>query len=516
MTTEEKSSARCHRQGCTKPSKKKCTGCKLTGYCSKECQSLDWKDGHRKKCPEMKLRCKYCLIRKPEDYHEKGLCVHCGELFCCECVMSKKYVEVGKCPACQTSVYHKSDEVCYTLLKRLEEKAEKILSDVSSEGNVDERQWAERALTYIYICVAGRWYRGEGVERNLDNAEAYYIKAVDRGSKLAHYNLYCLYQDRGNPREECMAHLMIAADDSYPVAQLTYSMELRVQVWDIDHDLCQKIRRYITRGDVIQLFKEEPDLETTCMEQTPESYDYLKRAALNGLPDALFELGIAFQFGQAPDHAITRDMTDTEKQEKLHKLIKMSIIWYVKAAQKGHGLAANNLGVIYKNGLGCIGDIEKAKEYYIMSHLAGCENGTHGLGTVHEQEAVELETVAKALIDSGSDATELIKEKEENYRKAASFYASAGSRGFLPAQFQLGYLMVTNRFYREGEASREKHLLEGFHLIKEAAQKGCRHAQNYIYKLREENGEGPESKEIIDPRGEIPKKKEIMIIGPGM
>lgn len=443
----------------------------------------------------MKMKCKFCLIRRPEEFHEKGICVHCGELFCDICMKSEKHIQVGYCPTCGNSIYNKDDETCYRLLCSLEKEVEEAILT----GSKEKKAWAERIKDYLLICLGGRLYRGDGVKKDLDKAGEYYQKAADRGSVTGLYNLYCYYNESGKDEEEAMKILKLSADGGYSVAQLTYSMELRVKIWDHNFEICQKIKAYVSRGDVVQLFDEEPSLVTTCMEQNEETYRYLKMAALNGHPDALFELGVAFHFGQIPDHAITREMSSKEKQDKLQKLTRMAIIWYEKADEKGHAMAANNLGVIYKNGMGCIGNIEKSRQYYTKAHLAGCSNATHGLGTIHEHDGNEIEKIAKIMIRNGHDPADLIKEKNEHFCKAAYYYTSAADRNFLPGMFQLGYLMVTNRFCRDDEMSRIDQVKEGLTLIKDAAKRGCNHAKKYILKLMEENGDGPESQEIIDP-----------------
>ena len=37
---------------CKEPSKSQCPSCK-TAYCSKACQRLDWKSGHKEQCKEL-------------------------------------------------------------------------------------------------------------------------------------------------------------------------------------------------------------------------------------------------------------------------------------------------------------------------------------------------------------------------------------------------------------------------------------------------------------------------------
>jgi hypothetical protein len=45
----------CQYCGQTTAIPKRCTGCKVTFYCSKECQRADWKSGHKLNCQDITL-----------------------------------------------------------------------------------------------------------------------------------------------------------------------------------------------------------------------------------------------------------------------------------------------------------------------------------------------------------------------------------------------------------------------------------------------------------------------------
>lgn len=43
----------CNRQGCVKVATKSCGKCKVAKYCSRECQSIDWRQSHKHACESL-------------------------------------------------------------------------------------------------------------------------------------------------------------------------------------------------------------------------------------------------------------------------------------------------------------------------------------------------------------------------------------------------------------------------------------------------------------------------------
>ena len=53
---------------------------------------------------------------------------------------------------------------------------------------------------------------------------------------------------------------------------------------------------------------------------------------------------------------------------------KLSVEWYLKAAEKGHPEALKTLGDLYFNGTEVEKDYDKAKNYYEEAIRRGCKN----------------------------------------------------------------------------------------------------------------------------------------------
>ena len=43
----------CNAEGCSRPASKKCGQCKCATYCSKECQTSDWRQSHKFSCRDL-------------------------------------------------------------------------------------------------------------------------------------------------------------------------------------------------------------------------------------------------------------------------------------------------------------------------------------------------------------------------------------------------------------------------------------------------------------------------------
>ena len=457
---------------CGKRGTLRCAGCKNIWYCSKECQREGWKD-HSKKCHPEEVLCPYCKETNPEDDYEQGLCADCGALFCSKCIKSGAHIRVGRCPRCNVNITNKNEKLCLKKLRQLEKK-------------ILDGEHPERPLTYLYVALGGRYLRGLGCNPNTALAEVNFLKAAERGSVVAHYNLYCIYNDMF-PKGPWKEHLDKAVESGYCKALCSKSMELKVAREEENKLLSAKIRSAIAKSTLPKLFEEEPYLESTILEHTDESISLLKRSALAGWADAEFELGVAFQFAQEPSSAIKREMTPEEMKKKVAMNSKKACYWYNRAAAQGHALANNNLGVVYKNGLGVEEDLEKALRYYMESHARGCPHGTFGVGTIYEEFGYR-KTKEKEKPFISTEKFDQIQEAEwEDYATAAFYYHAASEMGFLPGLFQLGFLMVTQKIKpkREGYVGKEM-VSDGLTLIRDAAQRGHRHAQRYLMDLKKE------------------------------
>lgn len=542
----------CHYSGCDNPGKNRCKGCKVVRYCSKECQEKDWKAGeHKQKCKDLKFICKFCCKRNPEDFFEKGLCIFCGDLFCSACIRQEAYSKRADCPNCGIAVFDLEEDKLrhldvlekrvrtalrshkpinsiekHPLFEKIKvnmgdenpshshsstkekkdeknEKNENEKNEGTSEESVfkeeDEEVWAKRLIGPLFCFIGNLYYRGDGVMIDYYKSLRYFTESVSWGSTVSNFYLYKILQILGEEPEIYIRPLKVIADAGFHLAMLNYAMELKIENIIENPTLIQKIRYEVAKGAVDKLFEDVPELTTTLQEHTPVSYEYLSKSIAGDLPDTYFELGTAFQFGQVPGHEITRNMTSSERMEKCFQLIKKAIFWYKKAALKGHGKAANNIGVIYKMGFGVQQDLELAEHYFTLSDRSGSIEGTFGLGNVAEKRGDDLETVIRETPSDDPLLETFMREKNGYYNLAAGYYASSAKLGFLSSKFKLGYLMLTDRFCMH--KNRLEQMREGFSLINEAALHGHETARIYLLTLRDEvaSGGGDHIEDILNP-----------------
>jgi len=157
----------------------------------------------------------------------------------------------------------------------------------------------------------------------------------------------------------------------------------------------------------------------------------LEYAAKSGDADSQFNLGWRYRKGDG----VTQD--DRE-----------AAYWYLKAANQGHPMALNNLGMFYMNGLGdCGPDMDEAYRYYkaaadkghklAMNNLAGC----YATGSGVDQDlrkAFELCLLAAELGDDDSQAKIGLHYLKgdgvpQNYEIGVLWLKKAAAQGYEPA-----------------------------------------------------------------------------------
>ena len=117
------------------------------------------------------------------------------------------------------------------------------------------------------------------------------------------------------------------------------------------------------------------------------------KAAQNGDPNAMFNLGVMYQNGWT-----------------VEQNYESSIGWYDKAAQNGNTRAMINLGWIYKKGLAGEINEEKAIEWFQMAAASGNVNAMYILGFAYETGyGVEIDkTHAVQWYRQGADVQRLL------------------------------------------------------------------------------------------------------------
>jgi TPR repeat protein len=355
--------------------------------------------------------CKGCKKGNSFEGYEQGICPSCGEIFCRECT---KMIEMKKCPCCKTSLQQSQKKIFKDLCKLRISLIKGELTQIKTF-----------ALAATLTCLSERYSVGSGTGKDKEKAKQMCREVVQLNNPVGSYNLYHLLVDE-DP-EQALVYLRQSAEMGFNKAQLILAMELRLG----------------NQGT-----------------HTQESAKLLKQSALTGLPEAEYQLGLAFHLSELPDE----DGDSREKREK------RAFFWYERAAKQGHSGSLNNVALFYKDGTGCIGNVTKAISYFEQSIEAGCKEGGYGLGCIYEDS--------------------------KDYKTAAYYYSISAAKGCAVAMFRLGLLVMTDkakipsdktsliRDIKPSLISRKKSFDQGIDMIKDAARHGHKEAAEYLTKLK--------------------------------
>eukprot|EP00729_Bicosta_minor_P017663 gene17663-biopygen9418 len=324
-----------------------CGGCSQRSYCSKECQTMDWKK-HKKLCKKLQAMhrvqllpqrsrhgvapgggeggggggaaaaaggrssytadeedeienpCPICLDNEDDaavDGVHRGMCTECGQSYCGACNTADLAVRSPNCPTCRAP-FNISEEEHFTRWWKLEH-------DRSPGRHTPAAQ-------YNLGCM---YHNGEGVEQDHVEAAKWIQKAAAAGYAIAQNNLGAMYRN-GEGVEQ-------------------------------DH---------------------------------VEAAKWFRKSAEAGNANAQFNLGIMYGKGEGVE------------QDNV-----MAAKWYRKAgkaAEAGDAMAQNNLGTMYRDGKGVEQDHVEAAKWYRKSAEAGDAMAQHNLGIMYATgEGVEEDVV---------------------------------------------------------------------------------------------------------------------------
>ena len=164
----------------------------------------------------------------------------------------------------------------------------------------------------------------------------------------------------------------------------------------------------------------------------------LMKAAQRGDPNAQFNLGDWYMTGQG---GVPRDPS-------------VAAAWYRAAAQKGHAIAASNLGVLYASGLGVQQSDTDAAEWFRRAAEAGDAGGQNNLGSmylagrgVEASDAIGAKWIIAAAQQNSPEAEYTLGTLYANGRgvaqdddQAVKWLKAAAEQGYAPAQCVMGKL----------------------------------------------------------------------------
>jgi TPR repeat protein len=170
-----------------------------------------------------------------------------------------------------------------------------------------------------------RYFLGDGVAQDYEQARLCYERAVELGSPQANFNLGNLY---------CLGY---GVPQDYDQARLCYERAAELGCPDANCNL----GTFYCHGKGV------------ASDYTKARF-YYELAAEQGHPQAQFSLGVMYQYG----YGVSRDYTKARQHYNL-------------AAEQGHADAQCNLGFLYQHGNGVSQDNIKARHYYGLAAEQG-------------------------------------------------------------------------------------------------------------------------------------------------
>eukprot|EP00729_Bicosta_minor_P018105 gene18105-biopygen21239 len=327
-----------------------CGGCSQRSYCSKECQTMDWKK-HKKLCKKLQAMhreqpmpqqsedgvapgggegggggtaaggrsshtadeedeienpCPICLDNEDDatvDGNDAGICTACGQSYCGACTAGGLADRSPNCPTCRAP-FTVSDESNFKRCWKLEH-------DRSPGRHTPVTQ---SSLGYMY-------YTGKGVKQDHVEAAKWFRKSAEAGDAVAQNNLGNMY-DNGDGVEQ-----------DYVEAAKWYRMAAEAG----DATAQYKFGNMYNDGNGVE-------------QDYVEAAKWFRKSAEAGHAKAQFNLGLMYDTGKG----VEQDHVEAVK-------------WFRKSAEAGFAMAQFNLGCSYDNGEGVEQDHAEAAKWFRKS-----------------------------------------------------------------------------------------------------------------------------------------------------
>ena len=282
-------------------------------------------------------------------------------------------------------------------IKKCEEAWIKDLKAKALQGDIDAQYY-----------LGKRFYDGDGVERDYEEAFKWYSKAAENGHAGAQCSVAEMY--------ECA----LGVDEDHEEAARWYQMAFENGHPEVKDSLCEEyytIAKYFC-GDYeesIKWYFKAAELGHSdsqfylgvmyengrgVTKDDSEAVKWYRKAAEQGDVDAQFNLGLMYEDGRG----VTKDDSEAVK-------------WYRKAAEQGLAGAQFNLGLMYYNGRGVAKDESEAVKWFRKAAEQGFAQAQHNLGVRYEngisvdQNHVEALTwYLKAAVQERDDARDDLQQ----------------------------------------------------------------------------------------------------------
>ncbi|MBP3614541.1 MAG: sel1 repeat family protein [Bacteroidaceae bacterium] len=318
---------------------------------------------------------------------------------------------------------------------------------------------------------------GYGVKKDTSKALEYFIKSAENGYSYAQYRLGTYYEnDNGKTTDYCKA-----------ISWYTKAAENNLGCAQYKLAVCYEKGKGVQQNteEAFKWYLKAAEHNYTDAQKKLHEYNYRTQDTLSmftkfanqGYSVAQFHLGSCFENGLGIEKKYIEAVKwyylafkhgNNEAKERLSNLnddnilIKVTIEWFLRAAEQGLACAQYELGELYFNSYSVEGDYNEATKWYRRAA---------------EQWHVNAQFMLGVCYDQGNGV-------EQSFTEAARWYRKAAEKGNVKAQYNLGYC------YENGKGV-EQSYTEAVKWYKKAAGNRYTDAQ-YNLGCCYENGNGVE------------------------
>lgn len=259
-----------------------------------------------------------------------------------------------------------------------------LLFNIYSLNSQTFDEFLEKAASgdaYSQAIVGEMYWKGDGIEKNIEKAKEWFERSVEQGNPYGIFNLALLYQEEPFfvEKKRLCKSLFLQAISGF--SQLCGAD---------DHAACNYVGIIYDYGYGVETDK-------------TEAAKWYHKSAEKGYVFAQFKLGVFYDFGKG----VESNKTEAAK-------------WYLKAASQGHIEAQYNIAVCYDNGEGIPENKREAVKWYLKAAEQGHISAQYNIAVCYEKgEGISL-----------------------NKTQAAKWYVKAAENGNAGACNNLGLLYL--------------------------------------------------------------------------
>ncbi len=322
-----------------------------------------------------------------------------------------------------------------------------------------------------------RYYKGDGVKTNVQEAVIWYRKAAEQGHLRAQSDLaLCCINGIGLEKnvDEAIKWFRKSAEQGFADAQFFLGISYEAGN-GVNKDMKEALKWY--RKAAEQGFARAQFVLSLCyangngiVQDLQESFKWLQKSADQGFADAQCNMGVFYVNGYGCEKNVEEALKWFQKATEngnvyaqkhlaeryahgdgVEKDIPKALKWYRKAAARGDVGAQFLLAVYFVNGEGVEKNVQEAVKWYRKAAKGGHKHAQYWLGVCYANgEGIE-----------------------RNQKEAAAWICKAAEQGLADAQYRAA------RFYETGDGV-EKNMEEAKKWYGKAAEQGHQKAQAFF------------------------------------